>query len=117
MSIETAKRPPASLSARDLRDTKGAAKIIADRMDKEGKISVDTVHLLVRRNKLKAYIFDEDGLLVERDEHHTKRSGQALYFAMSDLYQVELPREAPGRPRKENKEEISSSSKKSKKTA
>lgn len=97
MSPDT--RPPANLSARDLRDTRGAARILAERSGKE-KMSVDTVHLLVRHGKLKAYVFDEKGTLVLREEKHTKRAGQALYFAMSDLYNVDLPREAPGRPKK-----------------
>ncbi len=101
MSNETTTptRPPATLSARDIRDTRGAAKVIAERMGKDN-ISVDTVHLLVRNGKLKPYVFDKNGALISRDEKHSKRAGQALYFAMSDLYKVELPHEAPGRPKK-----------------
>ncbi len=96
--VTTPTRPPVSLSARDLRDTKGAATVLAERMGKDGRISVDTIHLLVRHGKLQAYVFDENGMLALRKLHHTKRSGQALYFSMTDLYSVELPRDTPGRP-------------------
>lgn len=99
MSTEKAVRPPATLRANDLRDTRGAARILGERMGKKGNVSVDTVHRFVREGMLRAYVFDDEGQLIERVPTQEKRSGQALYFAMPDLYAVDLP-DPPGRPPK-----------------
>ena len=51
------------------------------------------VHKLVSVGKLKAYIYDDNGILVEHKTHE-KRQGQGLYFLTSDVdaYQVHMQR-------------------------
>ena len=51
------------------------------------------VHKLVSAGKLKAYIYNNDGILVEHRAHE-KRQGQGLYFLISDVdaYQVHMQR-------------------------
>jgi len=59
-----------------LLNTKGAA----ERM----QCTENWIHKLVYSGKLKAYIYDQHGVLVER-EPNTPRQGQGLYFYEKDL--------------------------------
>ncbi len=56
-------------------NTKGAARRLG--------CSETWIHKLVATSKLKAYIYDTDGVLVER-EPEGKRQGQGLYFLVED---------------------------------
>lgn len=51
------------------------------------------VHKLVSVGKLKAYIYDDNGILVEHKPHE-KRQGQGLYFLTGDVdaYQARTQR-------------------------
>lgn len=94
------------LLATDLRDTRGAALFLAERVRRRRPEStrvafaVDTIHLLVKSGRLRAYVFGEDGVLTIRDATQRRRAGQALFFAVADLEAVALPQERPGKPRK-----------------
>jgi hypothetical protein len=70
-------------------NTKGAAKRLG--------CSETWIHKLVYRGKIKACVYDEDGVLIERDPQDT-RQGQGLYFMQEDLdaYQPEVQRRPRG---------------------
>jgi len=70
-------------------NTKGAAKRLG--------CSETWVQKLASAGKLKAYIYDEDGLLVER-KPDSKRQGQGLYFFANDVdvYQPAVRRRPRG---------------------
>jgi len=59
-----------------LMNTKGAAAWM--------RCTENWIHKLVYAGRLKAYVYDENGVLVER-EPHTPRQGQGLYFYEKDL--------------------------------
>ena len=82
-------------------NTKGAAKRLG--------CSETWVQKLASAGKLKAYIYDEDGLLVER-KPDSKRQGQGLYFLANDIdiYQPAVrrrPRGSKNRRPRESQEE------------
>lgn len=70
-------------------NTKGAAKRLG--------CSETWVQKLASAGKLKAYTYDEEGLLVER-KPDSKRQGQGLYFFASDIdvYQPAVRRRPRG---------------------
>jgi hypothetical protein len=85
-------------------NTKGAANKLG--------CSENWIHKLVSRGKVKAYIYNEQGALVERKpENH--RQGQGLYFLESDLetYQPETHRRPRG-----SKDKIANNPKRRKRT-
>lgn len=49
------------------------------------------IHKLVSAGKLRAYVYDENGVLVEHQPEQ-KRQGQGLYFFIADIdhYQMEM---------------------------
>lgn len=79
--------------ARDLTDTVGAAHVLAERFGRS--YSVDSLHQLVKQNKLRAFMF-QDGVLTERIPGVSTR-GKDLLFLYADLHDVNLPNR-PGRP-------------------
>ena len=70
-------------------NTKGAAKRLG--------CSETWIHKLVAAGKLKAYAYDEDGILVEH-KPEKKRQGQGLYFFANevDTYQPDVQRRPRG---------------------
>lgn len=80
-------------------NTKGAARRLG--------CSQTWIHKLVAAGKLKAYIYDDNGVLVERTPDD-KRQGQGLYFLAGDVdtYQPEVQR----RPRGSKNKKISAPS-------
>jgi predicted DNA-binding transcriptional regulator AlpA len=69
--------------AKKLLNTKGAASHLG--------CSENWIHKLVYAGKIKAYIYDEAGELVERPVG-SKRQGAALYFYESDLNKYKAPK-------------------------
>lgn len=71
-------------------NTKGAARRLG--------CSETWIHKLVAKGLLRAYIYDPDGILVERKPDQ-KRQGQGLYFFAEevDTYQPEVQRRPRGR--------------------
>lgn len=55
------------------------------------------LHKLVYRGDIKAYIYDENGALIEK-EAKTKRQGQGLYFYKKDLDAYRSRGKGKGRP-------------------
>ena len=55
------------------------------------------LHKLVYTGRLKAYMYDPHGNLVER-EAHAKRQGQGLYFYEKDLKTYQSKKREKGRP-------------------
>jgi hypothetical protein len=83
-------------------NTKGAAKYLG--------CSETWIHKLVYRGKVKAHVYNEDGVLVERVPQET-RQGQGLYFLKDDLdaYQPEVQRRPRGSKNKDQQsQEITS---------
>lgn len=70
-----------------LLNTKGAAEWLS--------CTENWIHKLVNSGRLKAHIYDEHGVLVER-ETNTPRQGQGLYFYEKDLKAYKGRK--PGRP-------------------
>jgi len=70
-------------------NTKGAARRLG--------CSETWIHKLVARGLLRAYIYDSDGILVER-KPESRRQGQGLYFFAEevDTYQPEVQRRPRG---------------------
>ena len=70
-------------------NTKGAARRLG--------CSQTWIHKLVSTGKLKAYTYDDNGVLVEHTPDE-KRQGQGLYFCPSDVdtYQPEVQRRPRG---------------------
>jgi hypothetical protein len=70
-------------------NTKGAARRLG--------CTETWIHKLVAAGKLKAYIYDDNGMLVEH-RPEMKRQGQGLYFLAGDLdrYQQNMPRRSKG---------------------
>ena len=70
-------------------NTKGAARRLG--------CSQTWIHKLVSTGKLRAYIYDPDGILVERQPDQ-KRQGQGLYFLAEevDTYQPAVQRRPRG---------------------
>jgi len=79
--------------ARDLTDSVGASKLLSERFGRN--FSIDSVHQLVKQNKLRAFMFNE-GKLTERAPT-TQTRGKDLLFLYADLYALEPPKK-PGRP-------------------
>lgn len=70
-------------------NTKGAARRLG---------CTDTwIHKLVAAGKLKAYVYDNNGVLVEHKPEE-RRQGQGLYFLVADLdaYQPHVSRRSKG---------------------
>lgn len=72
-------------------NTKGAAKCLG--------CSVTWIHKLAATGKLPAYIYGENGTLVEHTPE-SRRQGHALYFFVEDVmkYQPALKRRPRGKP-------------------
>ncbi len=70
-------------------NTKGAAKRLG--------CSLTWIHRLVSTGKLKAYVYDDNGRLVERNPDE-KRQGQAMSFRVKDVdaYQPAVRRRPRG---------------------
>lgn len=70
-------------------NTKGAARQLG--------CTETWIHKLVAAGKLKAYVYDDNGVLVEH-RPEDRRQGQGLYFLLSDLelYQPEVSRRPRG---------------------
>ncbi len=79
--------------AADLTDSIGASKVLSERFGRN--FGVDSVHQLVKQNRLRAFLFQE-GKLVERSPDTITR-GKDLIFLYADLYALERPHR-PGRP-------------------
>lgn len=79
--------------AGDLTDSVGASRRLSERFGRS--FGVDSVHQLVKQNKVRAFLFQE-GTLTERVSDGTTR-GKDLIFLRADLDEVELPKRA-GRP-------------------
>jgi hypothetical protein len=75
-------------------NTKGAARRLG--------CSETWIHKLVAAGKLKAYAYDEEGVLMERMSDQ-KRQGQGLYFFAEevDTYQPEVQRRPRGSKNKQ----------------
>ena len=75
-------------------NTKGAARRLG--------CSETWVHKLVAAGKLKAYAYDEEGILVEHKPEE-KRQGQGLYFFAEevDTYQPDVQRRPRGSKNKQ----------------
>ena len=76
-------------------NTKGAARRLG--------CSETWIHKLVAQGKLRAYIYNENGELVERSQEH-KSQGQGLYFFAPDVdqYQPTAQRRPRGSKNKEH---------------
>lgn len=73
-----------------LMNTKGAAEYL--------DCTENWIHKLVYSQRIKAYIYDEHGVLIERMPED-KRQGQGLYFYKNDLDKyANSKRRTPGRP-------------------
>jgi hypothetical protein len=70
-------------------NTKGAARRLG--------CTETWIHKLVSAGKLKAYVYDENGVLVEH-RLEEKRRGQGLYFLLDDVdaYQPDVQRRPRG---------------------
>jgi len=77
------------MTAMQVLNTKGAARRLG--------CSQTWIHKLVSAGKLKAYAYDDNGVLVERTPDD-KRQGQGLYFFAGDVdtYQPEVHRRPRG---------------------
>jgi hypothetical protein len=77
------------MTALQVLNTKGAARRLG--------CSETWVHKLVATGKLKAYAYDDNGMLVEHRKD-TKRQGQGFYFFTSDVdvYQPAVQRRPRG---------------------
>jgi hypothetical protein len=77
------------MAAMQVLNTKGAARRLG--------CSETWIHKLVSAGKLKAYIYDYTGILVERSPED-KRQGQGLYFFAADVdsYHPEVQRRPRG---------------------
>ena len=77
------------MTAIQVLNTKGAARRLG--------CSETWIHKLVSAGKLKAYVYDDSGVLVEHRAEE-KRQGQGLYFLASDvdLYQPAVQRRPRG---------------------
>jgi hypothetical protein len=75
-------------------NTKGAAKRLG--------CSLTWIHRLVATGKLKAYIYDTNGRLVERKPEEEKKQGQAMSFRVKDVdaYQPAVQRRPRGSKKK-----------------
>ncbi|HEX7734796.1 MAG TPA: hypothetical protein VF458_08030 [Ktedonobacteraceae bacterium] len=62
-------------------NTKGAAKRLG--------CSITWIHKLVAAGRLKAYVYNSEGFLVEHQKDQ-KRQGQGLYFFLEDLCAYQL---------------------------
>ncbi len=82
------------MTAVQVLNTKGAARRLG--------CSKTWVHKLVAAGKLKAYTYDEEGVLVEHNPEG-KRQGQRLYFFADevDTYQPEVQRRPRGSKNKQ----------------
>ncbi|EFH88949.1 hypothetical protein [Ktedonobacter racemifer] len=79
--------------AKDLTDSVGASRLLSRRFNRS--FSVDSLHQLVKQNKLRAFMFHEGELIERTPDIHTR--GKDLLFLYADLYALEPPRK-PGRP-------------------
>lgn len=79
--------------ARDLTDTSGALHLLEQRSGQT--FSPDTIHYLVREQKLPAYVFDNAELV--RWESGRKRRGQTMIFLKKDIYNLTPPAKKRGR--------------------
>ena len=79
-------------------NTKGAAKRLG--------CTETWIHKLVSAGKLKAYIYDDNGVLVER-KAEGKRQGQGLYFLIGDVdtYQPDVQRRPRGSKNKKPRQQ------------
>lgn len=77
------------MNALHVLNTKGAAKRLG--------CTETWIHKLVAAGKLKAYVYDDNGVLVEHRPEE-KRQGQGLYFLISDVdaYQPDVQRRPKG---------------------
>ncbi len=77
------------MTAMQVLNTRGAARRLG--------CSETWIHKLVSAGKLKAYTYDDNGVLVERTPDD-RRQGQGLYFFASDVdtYQPEVQRRPRG---------------------
>ncbi|HET8843946.1 MAG TPA: hypothetical protein VFN35_20950 [Ktedonobacteraceae bacterium] len=86
------------MNASQFVNTKGAARHLG--------CTETWIHKLVANGKLKAYVYDENGVLVEHmpDE---RRRGQGLYFLIKDLdvYQPNVSRRPRGSKNKSSAEQ------------
>ena len=82
------------MTAVQVLNTKGAARRLG--------CSQTWVHKLVAASKLKAYIYDTNGVLVEHQPQE-KRQGQGLYFLAEDIdtYQPAVQRRPRGQKNKQ----------------
>ena len=71
-------------------NTKGAARRLG--------CTETWIHKLVATGKLKAYVYDDKGMLVEH-QPDVKRQGQGLYFLMDDVdnYQSKIKQRTKGK--------------------
>ena len=79
-------------------NTKGAAKRLG--------CTETWIHKLVSAGKLKAYIYDDNGVLVER-KAEGKRQGQGLHFLIGDVdtYQPDVQRRPRGSKNKKPRQQ------------
>lgn len=61
------------------------------------KCGVDNIHKLVSSGKLKARVYNSQGVLVEREKG--KKQGQGLYFLQEDIDAYQKIRRGPGKPK------------------
>lgn len=59
---------------------------------------VDNIHKLVSAGKLKARVYNAQGVLVEREQH--KKQGQGLYFLQEDIDAFQQIRKKPRHSKK-----------------
>lgn len=71
-------------------NTKGAAALLS--------VTENWIHKLVYSGRIKAYVYDEHGTLIEH-QPHTPRQGQGLYFHEKDVTAYKNKRRRVGRPR------------------
>ena len=77
-------------------NTVGAAKQL--------NCGVDNIHKLVSSGKLKARVYNSQGVLIEREQG--KKQGQGLYFLQEDIDAFQRIRRRPGKPRTETLDNI-----------
>lgn len=84
--------------ASDITDTSGALYILKQRSGQD--FSPDTLHYLVRTDRLHAFLFENAELV--RWTPGQRRRGQTLIFLKKDLYEFTPPIKKRGRGAKDN---------------
>jgi hypothetical protein len=82
----------------DITDTSGALHILKERSGKD--FSSDTLHYLVHKKRLSAFVFCDSVLIPWSPEH--KRHGQTLIFLKTEVYKLDVSKKKRGRGAKKS---------------